>query len=74
MADKLQLLILQSLFVPLVNFFQLSLHQAAGPDVIDPIIIEEGNVFSRYLTQLVNLHKESILRPTIIVILQGQRF
>ena len=39
----------------LSKLFSVESHQAAGPDVIDPIIIEEGNVFSRYLTQLVNL-------------------
>lgn len=58
----------------LSKLFSVESHQAAGPDVIDPIIIEEGNVFSRYLTQLVNLHKESILRPTIIVILRDNDF
>lgn len=49
-------------------------HQAAGPDVIDPIIIQEGKVSVRSLTQFISLHKESILRPSIIILLKDNNF
>ena len=45
-------------------------HQAVGPEVIDPIIIQEGNISKKHLTQLVSLHQYSILQPTIIIILK----
>ena len=49
-------------------------HQAAGPDVVDPIIIQEGNVLPKYIKQVISLHKESILKPIIIVILRDNDF
>lgn len=49
-------------------------HQAAGPDVIDPIIIQEGNITIRDLIKTINLYKDSILRPAIILILQDNNF
>lgn len=49
-------------------------HQAAGPDVIDPIIIQEGNITIRDLIKTINLYKDSILRPAIILILQDNDF
>lgn len=58
----------------LCKLFSVESHQAAGPEVIDPIIIEEGNVLPQYLTRIINLHKESVLRPTIIIILKDNDF
>lgn len=58
----------------LSKLFSVESHQAAGPEVIDPIIIQEGNVLPKYLNQLINLHKESILRPVIIILLKDNDF
>lgn len=49
-------------------------HQAAGPEVIDPIIIQEGKVIKKYINQLINLHKNSFLAPTIIILLKDNDF
>lgn len=49
-------------------------HQAVGPDVIDPIIIEEGEISQKHLTQLISLHEYSLLQPTIIIILKDDDF
>ena len=49
-------------------------HQAAGPDVIDPIIIEEESISPIYMSQLISLHKHSTLRPVIIIILKDNDF
>lgn len=49
-------------------------HQAVGPEVVDPIIIQEGKVIKKYINQLINLHKDSILSPTIIIILKDNNF
>lgn len=62
------------LIVSLNKLFTLTEHQAAGPEVLDPIIIEEANIKSNYLTQLITLHKESITQPTIIIILKDNDF
>ncbi len=56
--------------VILSKLFTLNQHQAAGPKVIDPIIIEENKISPRYLAQLVALHMDSILCPAIIIILR----
>lgn len=56
------------------KLFTVTEHQAAGPDVIDPIIIEEVNISSKYIAQLVALYKESIIQPTIIIILRDNDF
>ena len=56
------------------KLFTVTEHQAVGPDVIDPIIIEEVNISSKYLSQLVSLYKESILQPAIIIILRDNNF
>lgn len=49
-------------------------HQAVGPDVIDPIIIQEDGISKKSLSQLVCLHQHSILQPTIIIILKDNNF
>lgn len=56
------------------KLFAVEEHQAAGPEVIDPIIIQEGNVLPKYLNQMIALHKSSILRPAIIVLLKDNDF
>lgn len=58
----------------LCKMFTVQEHQAAGPDVIDPIIIQEGEILPRYVNQIIALHKASILRPTIIVLLKDNDF
>lgn len=58
----------------LCKLFTVTEHQAAGPEVIDPIIIQEGEVTKRSLNKIVNIHKDSILRPAIIVLLKDNDF
>lgn len=56
------------------KLFAVEEHQAAGPEVIDPIIIQEGSVLPKYLNQMIALHKSSILRPAIIILLKDNDF
>lgn len=65
---------LTDIVIILSKLFAVEEHQAAGPNVLDPIIIQEGCVSARYITQLINLHKNSILRPVIIIILKDNNF
>lgn len=58
----------------LCKLFTTQEHQAAGPDVIDPIIIQEGDILPKYVNQIIALHKASILRPTIIILLKDNDF
>lgn len=58
----------------LCKLFTVTEHQAAGPEVIDPIILQEGSVTKKALTKLVHLHKDSILRPSIIILLKDNDF
>lgn len=58
----------------LSKLFSLEKHQAVGPDIIDPLIIQEGKISKKYLSQLVSLHQESILQPTIIILLIDNDF
>lgn len=58
----------------LCKLFTVTEHQAAGPDVIDPIIIQEGRISKKTLSKIININKESILRPTIIIILKDNDF
>ncbi len=58
----------------LSKLFSVNSHQAAGPDVLDPIIIQEGEVSEQSLSQLVALHRESILQPVIIILLKDNDF
>lgn len=60
--------------VALNKLFSTNEHQAVGPDVIDPIIIQEGEILPQYLAQLISLHKDSILQPTIIILLKDNDF
>lgn len=56
------------------KLFMAQEHQAAGPTVIDPIIIQEGKVLKTYINQLVTVHKNSILAPAIIILLRNNDF
>lgn len=57
----------------LTKLFSLHEHQAAGPEVIDPILIQEG-VRQKFLSQLIALHRRSILQPRIIIMLKDDNF
>lgn len=56
------------------KLFMTQEHQAAGPDSIDPIIIQEGKVLKTYINQIVNLYQNSIWAPAIIILLQDNNF
>lgn len=56
--------------VALQKLFVSQEHQAVGPEVIDPIIIEEEKVYQKNIEQLIYLHKETFLFPSIIIILK----
>ncbi len=58
----------------LCKLFTVTEHQAAGPSIIDPIIIQEGKITKKSLTKIINIHKDSILRPSIIVLLKDNNF
>lgn len=58
----------------LCKLFTVTEHQAAGPLIIDPIIIQEGEVTKRSLNKIINIHKDSILRPAIIILLKDNDF
>lgn len=62
------------LIMSLYKLFAVTEHQAAGVDVIDPIIIEEARISSKYIAQLVTMYKESIIQPAIIIILKDNDF
>lgn len=58
----------------LCKLFTVHEHQAAGPEVIDPIIIQEGQISKRELTKIININKDSILCPSIIILLKDNDF
>jgi hypothetical protein len=58
----------------LCKLFTVHEHQTAGPDVIDPIILQEGKITKRALSRLISLNKDSILRPSIIILLKDNDF
>lgn len=58
----------------LCKLFTVTEHQAVGPHVVDPIIIQEGKVTKRSLNKIINIHKDSILRPAIIILLKDNDF
>ncbi len=58
----------------LCKLFTVHEHQPAGPDVIDPIILQEGKITRRALTRLIHLNKNSILCPSIIILLKDNDF
>jgi hypothetical protein len=58
----------------LCKIFTVFEHQAAGPNVIDPIILQEDKITKKALSKLINLNKDSILQPSIIIILKDNDF
>ncbi len=56
------------------KLFSAHFHQAVGPEVVDPIIIKEDRINTKYINQIVALHEKSILRPAIIIILKDNDF
>lgn len=58
----------------LIKLFSVHEHQAAGPEVIDPILIQEGQILPILLSQLISLHRRSILQPRIIILLKDNNF
>lgn len=58
----------------LCQLFTVNEHQLAGPEVIDPIILQEGKITKKSISRLVCLNKDSILRPTIILLLIDNDF
>lgn len=65
---------LVDIIVALSKLFSATEHVAAGPEVIDPIIIEEEKVTKRNLTQYVTMHENSKHRPAIIVLLKDDDY
>lgn len=61
---------IRDVIVALCTLFTLNEHQAAGPEVLDPIIIEEGKINKKYLSEIITLHQKSVLRPSIIILLK----
>lgn len=49
-------------------------HQAVGPHVIDPIIIQEGAVDEKKIIRMISVYEYSIVQPTIIIILKDNNF
>ncbi len=49
-------------------------HQAAGPEAIDPIIIQEGKILKKHIIRLINIHEKSFIRPAIIIMLKDNDF
>jgi hypothetical protein len=68
------LLSITEIITSLCKLFTANEHQAAGPSVIDPIILQEGKITKKSLTRLIHLHKDSILRPSIIILLKDNDF
>lgn len=58
----------------LCKLYTVNEHQLAGPGVIDPIILQEGKISKKAIAHIVSINKDSILRPTIIVLLQDNDF
>ncbi len=65
---------LVELIVAFSKLFGTHEHQAAGPNALDPIIIQEGRVLKKYVDQIVTLHRNSFLSPAIIILLRDNDF
>ncbi|MDE6004727.1 MAG: hypothetical protein K2G88_05010, partial [Oscillospiraceae bacterium] len=62
------------IIVCLSKLFCATEHVAAGPEVVDPIIIEEGKVKKSNLAQYVTMHEKCRYRPTIILLLKDDGY
>ncbi len=60
--------------IMLSKIFSVEEHVAVGPEIIDPIIIEEENVSIRNMENIISMNKGSCLQPTIIIILKDNDF
>lgn len=49
-------------------------HDAAEPDIIDPIIIQEGDIQKKTLAELITLYESSSIKPSIIILLKDNDF
>lgn len=49
-------------------------HQAVGHNIINPLILEKKYIKNELIAQLISLHKESIIRPRIILIIDDNSF
>lgn len=58
----------------LAKLFAVHQYTAAGIESLDPIIIVEGNVAQKSLTELVTMHENSPLMPVIIIVLKDDDF
>lgn len=58
----------------LCKLYTVHEHQTAGPNIIEPIILQEGKITKRTITNLITMNKDSILRQTIIVLLKDNDF
>lgn len=62
------------IILALCKLFAANEHIAIEDKVINPIIIEEGKVSKKVLTQYVTLHEKNKFRPTIIVLLRDNDY
>ena len=53
----------------LFKIFSATEHQAAGPDIIDPIIIQEGKITKKTLSKIINIHRKKYMHLNIIKVL-----
>lgn len=62
------------IIICLSKLFCATEHVAAGPEVIDPIIIEEGKIKKSNLAQYVTMHEKCRYRPTVILLLKDDGY
>jgi len=65
---------LPEMITTLSKLFTVHEHQVAGPEIIDPIILQEGQITQKSLSKIININKDSILQPSIIIILKDNDF
>lgn len=73
-TSKIPIVSIADAVTALCKLFTVHEHQAVGPNVVDPIILQEGKITPKMLTKLININKDSILSPTIIIILKDNDF
>lgn len=65
---------LVDIIIALSKVFGVTEQVAVGPEVIDPVIIEEEKVTKRNLTHFVTMHEKCKYRPAIIVLLKDDGY
>jgi len=73
-AMPIRTLSIAEIITSLSKLFSVTERQVAGPEVMDPIILQEGDVTKKTITKLIHLHKDSIIRPSIIILLKDNDF